>query len=268
MRTSVLALAAAGAVTVGAVSAAQAVTLSGSELAGLTYEPSPSGSSTGDSATYVSSGGGYIQLTTGDTQSGGTAGFNDTGVVLIPNGYDGVSLPSTLGAFITSPGTSSFNLVSGTNAVGGNVTSTPSSANGAYWDFEITNPNDGTKAIVNAFGINSTGANAVSATSGFTAVLYPATGSGTVNDYFTGWSNLSSTTLDGLALSSWDLTGVTIAVGGWYTATGAATDDISSITLPGTLTATPLPAALPLFAGGLGLMGLFARRRNRNTTHA
>ena len=27
---------------------------------------------------------------------------------------------------------------------------------------------------------------------------------------------------------------------------------------------TPLPAALPLFASGLGLMGLFSRRRNRN----
>lgn len=29
------------------------------------------------------------------------------------------------------------------------------------------------------------------------------------------------------------------------------------------VTATPLPAALPLFAGGLGLMGLFARYRKR-----
>ncbi len=29
--------------------------------------------------------------------------------------------------------------------------------------------------------------------------------------------------------------------------------------------ATPLPAALPLFAGGLGVMGLLARRRTRKT---
>jgi hypothetical protein len=32
------------------------------------------------------------------------------------------------------------------------------------------------------------------------------------------------------------------------------------------LSTTPLPAALPLFAGGLGLIGLFGRRRNRKKT--
>jgi len=31
-------------------------------------------------------------------------------------------------------------------------------------------------------------------------------------------------------------------------------------------TATPIPAALPLFAGGLGLIGLLARRRKRTKT--
>lgn len=29
------------------------------------------------------------------------------------------------------------------------------------------------------------------------------------------------------------------------------------------VTATPLPAALPLFAGGLGMIGLFSRRRKQ-----
>jgi hypothetical protein len=34
------------------------------------------------------------------------------------------------------------------------------------------------------------------------------------------------------------------------------------------LAATPLPAALPLFAGGLGVMGLFGRRRKRKAEKA
>jgi hypothetical protein len=32
----------------------------------------------------------------------------------------------------------------------------------------------------------------------------------------------------------------------------------------GYLAATPLPAALPLFAGGLGMVGFLARRKKRN----
>jgi hypothetical protein len=36
----------------------------------------------------------------------------------------------------------------------------------------------------------------------------------------------------------------------------------------GFASATPLPAALPLFAGGLGVMGLFARRRKRKNAAA
>ena len=35
-----------------------------------------------------------------------------------------------------------------------------------------------------------------------------------------------------------------------------------------TLTATPLPAALPMFLGGLGVMGLLARRKRRSTASA
>jgi hypothetical protein len=56
-------------------------------------------------------------------------------------------------------------------------------------------------------------------------------------------------------------------------ATGATT--FSSMIVPGsfsndgntfTITYTPLPAALPLFAGGLGLLGMFARRRKQKVS--
>ena len=39
--------------------------------------------------------------------------------------------------------------------------------------------------------------------------------------------------------------------------------DTDNLALSGDLQATPLPAALPLFAGGLGLFGLIARRRKQ-----
>jgi hypothetical protein len=34
------------------------------------------------------------------------------------------------------------------------------------------------------------------------------------------------------------------------------------------VSATPIPAALPLFAGGLGMLGFLARRRKRATAAA
>jgi hypothetical protein len=43
---------------------------------------------------------------------------------------------------------------------------------------------------------------------------------------------------------------------------GISSDD----TVSATLAATPLPAALPLFAGGLGLVGMFSRRRKQKAS--
>lgn len=41
--------------------------------------------------------------------------------------------------------------------------------------------------------------------------------------------------------------------------------DQADVLVAGTLTPTPLPAALPLFASGLGVIGLLARRRKRQS---
>jgi len=205
-------------------------------------------------------------LTTGDTQTGNPSTFNDTGLVLVSNGYDGVSLPSTLTGFVNEPGGASFNLVSATNAAGPAI---GSGGNGAYWNVELTCSSgcttNGQTAIVNAFGINALGANNFSATGGGTAYLY----GGTSTNIFGSWATVEGTQVDGLDLGSWTLTGLTISVGGWGSGTGAATDDISSITLPGTpVAATPLPATLPLFIGGLGMIAMISGRRRRKAIPA
>ena len=49
----------------------------------------------------------------------------------------------------------------------------------------------------------------------------------------------------------------------WMTATASDPPDQSFTLDVVSPTATPLPAALPLFAGGLGALGLFGWRRKR-----
>jgi hypothetical protein len=73
--------------------------------------------------------------------------------------------------------------------------------------------------------------------------------------------------VDGVALGSWQVTALSISVGGWNTG-NATTDTIDSITLPGDVTATPLPGTLSLFAGGIGLIVLLARRKKPKNAFA
>jgi hypothetical protein len=85
----------------------------------------------------------------------------------------------------------------------------------------------------------------------------------------------SNSTLDkNLALTP----NITIGINGWTNPSAASSVWYSQTGFPDTLTtsgnasiaeaAVPLPAALPLFAGGLGVMGWFARRRRSQAAHA
>jgi hypothetical protein len=49
---------------------------------------------------------------------------------------------------------------------------------------------------------------------------------------------------------------------------GSAAFEYANVSTGGTLSQTPLPGALPLFAGGLGLIGLFSRRRKNKAAAA
>lgn len=78
---------------------------------------------------------------------------------------------------------------------------------------------------------------------------------------FMGGSLSASMTFDNTTIADLGLLTGTFT---WsWTATPSAPDDSFGINT-GATTATPLPAALPLFAGGLGAMGLLGRRRKRN----
>ena len=63
-----------------------------------------------------------------------------------------------------------------------------------------------------------------------------------------------------------------VALSGFNNSGFFSYDGISATLIPtaanAEIGATPLPAALPLFAGGLGMVGLLARRRKRNASPA
>ena len=249
MRKIILALGAAGVAMTGAFSIAQAATLTGSQLSGLTTQNNGPGTSSSIS-------GGIITLTSPDNVGGGgMSQFDDTATVTIPSGYLGTTSLGTLSNLVSlgAAGSVSFDL-----ATGG------SNGQYAYWNVELTN--GANTAIINAFGDNVLGANpfnqgaagnsSVDASVGYCDGVNCGFGFGST------WATVDGTVVDGLALGSWTVASLTISVGGWDTG-NATTDTIDSITLPGAV--TPLPATLPLFAGGLGMLGLLRRRTKQKT---
>jgi hypothetical protein len=265
MRNLFLAVGAAGVVMSAAVSIAPAATLTGSELAGLGYTTGAT-CTTGCSSSEA---GGTITLTSTDNVGGGGSNqFQDTATVSIPSAYLGTTNLGTLNNFLTNyTGNVSFNL----------ATASAAGSQYAYWDVELQDPNNSAeKVVLNAFGNNALGANAWNGNSSVGYVFVSNTLTTQVAYTFgSTWSTVAGVTVDGSTLGTWDIIALTVSVGGWdacattpTSGTCPQTDTINSITLPGTVTATPLPAALPLFVGGLGVMGLFGWRRKQKAQAA
>ncbi len=262
MRKEILALGAASLAIVGSVSIAQATTLSGAQLSGLATTNCSSGCTSSNS-------GGVITLTSPDNiGGGGMAQFDDTALVTIPSGYLGTTSLGTLNNLLGTSGIS-FNLATSSN--GGNNQY-------AYWNVELVNPNNGQTVTINAYGINALGANPFnsgSSTHASTGYATNTVGGGLSSGTNLGlsfgalWTTDAGVSVDGLALGSWNVASLTISVGGWDSS-DTTTDTINSVTLPGTAVATPLPAALPLFAAGLSLFGGagFWRKRRRDKVSA
>jgi hypothetical protein len=111
----------------------------------------------------------------------------------------------------------------------------------------------------------------------FDIVINPNTTSFHVNGTTTGIANPNNVTLADLSSSlysagvTWgsfsvDFVRIGLGQGGNDSVPyNYFVDDLSITTADAT---TPLPAALPLFAGGLGVIGVFARRRKRKTSAA
>ncbi|HMD55618.1 MAG TPA: PEP-CTERM sorting domain-containing protein [Phycisphaerae bacterium] len=234
-------------------SASANITFTGLQLAGLTYSaPGP-----GATAGYVPTSGGYAQLTSPDNVSSSPGQFEDTGMLLVPSGYLGATPFGTLSNVLAqgTAGNISFNLSS--------MTPVADTSNYAYWNVELANPSNSSDTIViNAYGDNILNANplnqGVAGNSSVDTSAYLHGGSLTY--VFGPWSSVTGTSVDGTALGSWNVTGLTISVGGWDSNT-THIGDISSITVPGTL--TPEPGSLGLMVlGGIGL--LLKRRKTRD----
>jgi hypothetical protein len=126
-------------------------------------------------------------------------------------------------------------------------------ANGAYVYFG-TPMGGGTFTDPNPGALQNTGNYASAASSDLRVEINGFNGDSTGNSYIT-WADFLAR--DGSALVAF----VTLDVDGGFSSTQQAF--IDNFVVGGAATATPLPAALPMFLGGAGLVGMALRRRKR-----
>lgn len=219
-------------------------TLTGTELQGLTY--ANPGGGPGTHSEYVPGTPGYANLYSPDNVVSGLPGsaaaanmFNDTGTLLIPNGYLGSfgNLNNILAQ--GAAGNVSFDLAS----------MTPGNES-AYWDVVLVDPNNSAFTItINAYSDNKLGANPFNSGESVDAsTSLTSTGvAGTLFPFGDSWTTVAGLVEDGNPLGDWNVADLSISVGAWDT--GDDQDGhIDAITLPG----GPIPDA----ASTLSLLGI------------
>lgn len=241
----------------GSLSPVAAVTIGGTDL-----QPAPdfiyATPGPGATAGYVAGSPDLAVISSPDNVGGsGLAQYNDTGLILINNGYLGASF-GTLNNILAqgAAGNVSFDLYSMTGAGG----------NSAYWDLLLTDPNN----VSNTVEVNAFSDNILSGTNPFnqgesvdasTSVSQPGSVYGGLFAFGSTWATVAGVVVDGTDLGDWNVAQLSIGVGGWDSgATGTA--KIDSITLPGGNTVPDVASSALLLGIGLGSLLIFGYRQN------
>ena len=236
MKTTLIPALAVALLTMGASNAGANVTITGSQLSGCTYIVSGAGAT----SQYVSTGGGYAYITSPDNVGGGSfAQIEDFASVVVPNGYEGVSL-GTLNSLLAQ-GIANNVIFYNANQGGNN-------GHFAYWYVLLSNPTNPSDTLqINADSNEMAGTNPfnqgmVSNSSIYATATLP--GGTSIFPFKSLWSSVVTVVYDGVALGNWNVTGVGVAVGGEGSGI-TSTAQISSFTLPGVAAPAPVSADTP-----------------------
>ena len=211
---------------------ATTVTISGPSLNGLDYRAN------GGTAAYVAGTPDVAHLYTSDSGTGTTGGAP----VVYVNASNGGLVPlGTMGSF-----SASYDL-----SVGSYGPAAP------YWLTYLNDPNGGYVGVISSGGPDLNGSSQIHVFCDHASSSCTNTYSGdtlaTLDSIAYGGTTFGLLTVhdSGVEIGDWNNNGQTIS----------AQADIQSITI--NTATTPLPAALPLFASGLGALGLLGWRRKR-----